>query len=67
MEGDAAAIEGGGLIPLLNSVEQLTRHFEALRGHPFGIQLDSGMNRLGLEPAEWAAVRDIVLPAGPRW
>ena len=27
----------------------------------FGIQLDTGMNRLGMEPGEWAAVRDIAL------
>jgi alanine racemase len=53
------------LVPLLNSVEQLTRHFEALPGAPFGIQLDTGMNRLGLEPAEWAAVAEIALAAGP--
>jgi alanine racemase len=66
MAGDTELIGAGRLTPMLNSVEQLTRHFEALPGHPFGIQLDTGMNRLGMEPAEWAAVRDIVLPAGPR-
>jgi alanine racemase len=41
------------------------RHFEALPGHPFGLQLDSGMNRLGMEPAEWAAVREIARRQGP--
>jgi len=66
MAGDTDIIADRRLTPMLNSVEQLTRHFEALPGHPFGIQLDTGMNRLGMEPAEWAAVRDIVLPAGPR-
>jgi alanine racemase len=66
MAGDTDTIARAGLTPMLNSVEQLTRHFEALPGHPFGIQLDTGMNRLGMEPAEWTAVRDIVLPAGPR-
>jgi alanine racemase len=65
MAGDAELIRELGLIPLLNSIDQLTRHVEALPGHPFGIQLDTGMNRLGLEPEEWQAVRDIVLPAGP--
>jgi alanine racemase len=34
--------------------------------HPFGIQLDTGMNRLGMEPEEWQAVRDPVLKAGPQ-
>ena len=66
MAGDADMIRDLNLIPMLNSLDQMTRHFEALPGHPFGIQLDTGMNRLGLEPAEWAAVRDIALAAGPR-
>lgn len=66
MAGDTRAIRDHGLVPMLNSIEQLTRHFEALPGHPFGVQLDSGMNRLGMEPAEWAAARDIALAQGPR-
>ncbi|MEM0946835.1 MAG: alanine racemase [Pseudomonadota bacterium] len=66
MSGDTDAIRDLNLTPMLNSVAQLTRHFEALPGHPFGVQLDTGMNRLGLEAAEWAAVRDIALKAGPR-
>ncbi|ARE39985.1 Alanine racemase [Rhodovulum sp. P5] len=65
MPGDADMIGDLDLVPMLNSVEQLTRHFEALPGHAFGIQLDSGMNRLGMEPAEWAAVSEIALSAGP--
>ncbi len=63
MEGDTDLIREFQLIPMLNSLEQVVRHFEALPGHPFGVQLDTGMNRLGMEPAEWAAVREIV-PAG---
>ncbi len=66
MAGDAEALGEADLIPLLNSIEQMTRHFEALPGAPFGIQLDSGMNRLGMEPAEWAAVRDLTMRQGPR-
>jgi alanine racemase len=65
MAGDAAVIGGLSLVPMLNSVEQLTRHLEALPGHPFGVQLDTGMNRLGIKAPEWSAVRDIVLAAGP--
>ncbi|MCC1480608.1 alanine racemase [Roseibaca sp. Y0-43] len=65
MAGDAGVIRDAGLIPMLNSVEQLTRHFEALPGHPFGIQLDSGMNRLGMEPDEWASVAEIALAQAP--
>lgn len=66
MAGDTDMIHDLDLIPLLNSVGQITRHVEALPGAPFGIQLDSGMNRLGLEPAEWAAVGSIALEASPR-
>lgn len=66
MSGDTDMIHDLGLIPMLNSIEQITRHFEALPGHPFGVQLDTGMNRLGMEPGEWAALRDLVLMQGPR-
>jgi len=66
MRGDTDMIADLTLVPLLNSIEQLTRHLEALPDAPFGIQLDTGMNRLGLEPAEWAAVRDIALARSPR-
>lgn len=66
MEGDARLIADAGLIPMLNSADQLARHFEALPGHPFGIQLDSGMNRLGMEPAEWDAVASFALAQSPQ-
>ncbi|WP_085852383.1 alanine racemase [Palleronia marisminoris] len=65
MPGDAEMIAAQGLVPILNSIEQLTRHFESLPGHPFGVQLDSGMNRLGLEPVEWSAVREVILGQNP--
>ncbi|MTH63426.1 alanine racemase [Paracoccus shanxieyensis] len=62
MEGEDLA----GLIPLLNSPAQFFRD-RALRPRgPFGIQLDSGMNRLGFEPGEWAAVRTEALAAAPQ-
>lgn len=66
MSGDTDMINDLGLIPLLSSIDQMLRHFEALPGHPFGIQLDTGMNRLGLEPAEWEAVRTLALPQNPK-
>ncbi|MEP5630551.1 MAG: alanine racemase [Tateyamaria sp.] len=65
MDGDTGAIRDAALTPLLNSVDQMLRHVEALPGAPFGIQLDSGMNRLGMEPGEWSAVRDIAIAQGP--
>lgn len=66
MEGDTSVLRDHMLTPMLNSVDQMLRHVEALPGHPFGIQLDTGMNRLGMEPAEWAALRDIALEQNPK-
>ena len=66
MSGDTDRINDLRLTPMINSVDQLLRHVEALPGHGFGIQLDTGMNRLGMEPAEWQAVREIALGQKPR-
>ncbi|MDU8926675.1 alanine racemase [Alisedimentitalea sp. MJ-SS2] len=65
MSGDTDMIGDMTLTPMINNVDQLLRHVEALPGAPFGIQLDSGMNRLGMEPVEWGAVRDIALAQNP--
>ena len=65
MPGDAERIRAAALTPMINSVDQLLTHVEALPGHGFGLQLDTGMNRLGMEPAEWSAVRDIALAQRP--
>ncbi|SMX32386.1 alanine racemase [Octadecabacter ascidiaceicola] len=61
MRGDTDMIGDMMLTPLVNTVGQLTRHLEALPDHPFGVQLDTGMNRLGLEMGEWASVAEIAL------
>lgn len=66
MAGDTQMIAALDLTPMLNSVAQLTRHFESLPQHGFGIQLDTGMNRLGMEMSEWAAVAAIALAQHPR-
>jgi alanine racemase len=50
MAGDAPLLRDAGLTPMLNSPEQLARHRSALPDVPYGVQLDSGMNRLGMEP-----------------
>jgi alanine racemase len=66
MQGDTDLIRDNNLIPMINSVDQLLRHVELLPGQPFGIQLDTGMNRLGMEPFEWQAVRELALRLKPR-
>ncbi len=65
MAGDADMIGDMDLTPMINSLDQLIRHVEALPGHGFGVQLDSGMNRLGMEPSEWAALREVALSQNP--
>lgn len=61
MRGDTDIIGDMQLTPLVNTVGQLTRHLESLPNHPFGVQLDTGMNRLGMELNEWASVAEIAL------
>ena len=63
--GDTEAISAHRLTPLLNSPEQWRLHREALPEHPFGIQLDTGMSRLGFQPPDWSACREELLAARP--
>ena len=66
MAGDHDRIRDLDLIPMLNSPEQVTRHLSGMPDRPFAVQLDTGMNRLGLEPDDWAALRDRLLDHEPR-
>lgn len=54
-----------GLVPVLNSPAQFFRDRALRPKGVFAIQLDSGMNRLGFEPGEWAAIRAEAAAAGP--
>ncbi|MEM6897489.1 MAG: alanine racemase, partial [Pseudomonadota bacterium] len=65
MEGDTDLLRDAALIPMLNSPAQAARHLSALPDAPFGVQLDTGMNRLGMEPADWADLRAELLPRDP--
>lgn len=65
MPGDAELLRGADLTPMLNAPEQVARHFSDTPGHPFGVQLDSGMNRLGLEPDDFRAMRDDLIANHP--
>jgi alanine racemase len=66
MAGDSERIRAFNLIPMLNSRAQIERHFAALPDHPFGIQLETGMNRLGIDAADWAMLAPAVIPRKPR-
>ncbi len=66
MDGDTTVLRDNTLIPLLNSPQQVERHFSLLAQHPFGVQLDTGMNRLGMEKDEFAGLVDQLMAKGPR-
>ena len=66
MNGDTSLLKSHGLIPLLNSAEQFSHHVKQLPDHTFGIQLDSGMNRLGMEAQEFADIRPRLMEGNPQ-
>ncbi|AUH35125.1 alanine racemase [Paracoccus tegillarcae] len=65
LSGHMEGAELTGVIPVLNSPRQFFRDRTMRPGQPFAIQLDSGMNRLGIEPAQWAVIRDEALADQP--
>ena len=65
MVGDTSLIKNFDLIPLINSAEQLAFHAENSADQSIGIQLDTGMNRLGMEGAEFEAIKDIIFKFNP--
>ena len=65
LKNDIDMIRGLGLTPIISSVEQMICHAEAMPEHPFGLQFDTGMNRLGLEPVEWQELRTVLSEQNP--
>lgn len=65
MEGDSARIRAFALTPMLNSRAQIERHFSSLPDHPFGVQLETGMNRLGIDKTDWNMLAPSVVAARP--
>ncbi|WP_316014585.1 alanine racemase [Roseobacter sp. HKCCA0434] len=57
-QADMPLFQEAALIPCLNSIEQA----RAWAGGPFALQYDTGMNRLGLEAADLAALPDLGEP-----
>jgi len=66
MEGDGERIRAFGLVPMLTSRAQVERHFKEAPGHPFGVQLETGMNRLGIDAGDWAMLAPAVIAHKPR-
>jgi alanine racemase len=65
MDGDAALAREFDLVPCLDSAGQMRAFADRCPGRPCALQLDSGMNRLGLEPAELAAAADLMPRLAP--
>lgn len=66
MPGDAAVLDDYKLTPCLNSREQVEEFSAKLRGMPCAIQIDSGMNRLGIEPGDFIALSSTLAALRPR-
>ncbi len=56
MAGDTGLIREHDLTPMLNSLDQLEQHRSSLPDCPYGIQVDTGMGRLGMPPSEWISL-----------
>lgn len=65
MDQDAEHLKKYQLIPLLNSKDQFTLHMQQLPNHPFGLQLNTGMNRLGFDQEEFNEILPDALDANP--
>lgn len=58
MQNDAKLYADHNLIPLINSPVQLANWRAEMQARDFGLQLDTGMNRLGIEPDEFSSMFD---------
>lgn len=65
MKGDKPLIKEMNLIPVIVTPEQYLRFVEDLPNHKFGIQIDTGMNRLGMEPEHFLALKDRIVSLRP--
>jgi len=65
MPGDDSAVTDQAIVPVLNSAAQVKAFAAKHKGQPCAIQLDSGMNRLGMEPLEAASVALDILALRP--
>jgi len=66
MAGDAKLCQRFQLTPCLNSVAQMNDFIHQCDGLPCAVQVDSGMHRLGLEPAELGSVAHLMPRLAPR-
>lgn len=60
MAADARTYYDYPIVPMLNSLDQVKRYLASDRPSGFGLQIDTGMNRLGLEEDELLAALDLL-------
>lgn len=65
MVGDTTLLRDFHLIPLINSAKQLLFHLENSSNQLIGIQLDTGMNRLGMEATEFQELNETISKLKP--
>lgn len=65
MRGDESTFDEFDLTPLLNSADQAKRFLADRQGAACGLQLDSGMNRLGMEAAELTSIFEHIPALNP--
>ncbi len=65
LEGDRDLIADNNLVPVLCSPDQVRRFFDDLPDHRFALQLDTGMNRLGIPDSWFISHRRQLLEARP--
>ena len=65
LPGDEDLCRRHALVPCLNSGDQIERFRAGLPGRSCAIQIDSGMNRLGLEPTEARDLADVIGALSP--
>lgn len=66
MEGDREAVAGADLVPVLATPDQVRRFAAELPGRPAALQIDTGINRLGLSPLEVTRHYAALLAIRPR-
>ena len=62
----APDLKAHNLIPVLSAPEHVRDFFSTTTDTPFAVQLDTGMNRMGLEPHEFAALKDQITRRKPK-
>lgn len=61
----ASDLKTHNLIPVLSAPEHVQDFLAAGSPQSFAVQLDTGMNRMGLEPADFSALKGQILAAKP--